>query len=74
MKGAYNEIQKMFLGSLKNMRQKKATTLININDRERNVIKEEDNIMERWNTSKNYWNEKTQSGNYFKILPEHNKK
>lgn len=48
MKNAYTDNQKLFFGTLKNMRQKKTEITINIKDKNGNVIGEEEKIMERW--------------------------
>lgn len=42
-----NHSQKFFFGILKNTRQKKTPTLVNIKDKKGNAIEEERKIMER---------------------------
>ena len=58
MTGNYRENQKLFYGTLKQMRKKKEYNMMNIKDKEGNIITEEDRIMERW---KQYFEELTEA-------------
>lgn len=48
MERAYKENQKLFYGTIKQMRKKKHATLKNIKDENGKIITHEDKIMERW--------------------------
>jgi hypothetical protein len=48
MKYAYHDNQKLFYGAIKQIRQKKETTLKNIKDENGNILTREEDIMERW--------------------------
>lgn len=60
MKEQYSENQKLFYGTLKQIRRKKTPRLVNIKDKKGNILTDEKDIMDRW---KQYFEELTETNN-----------